>query len=257
MDWLREHGAAKAAYKVQGRETSEGLVALSVSEDGKSAAIVKVASETDFASRSSKFVELVLNVAAATKQSPCDGQIDEVLTLTSSDGKTVKDLLDEAIVAIRENLSVPKAVKLQAQHGILVGYVHNRVDSSMAGTAAALVEVKPLKGTNTSEDTLREAGKKLAMHIVAARPQYLSLGDIPEEVLEREREILTKQQELLPFPKSPEIVDKVVGGKIRKFSEGICLLEQGHMIEEKNPKVSKVLQNLGISVERFESMSIT
>jgi len=256
MDWLREHGAAKASSKVQGRETTEGLVGLRVSADGKSAALVKVASETDFAGRSSKFVDLLLSVADATLQSSKEGTLEEDTVLqANTDGKTVKELLDEAIVAIRENLSVADALRLESADGILVGYVHNRIGSSDAGTAAALVEVAPAKGKDVALEVLQSTGKKLAMHIVAARPQYLSSDDVPKDVVEKEKAILMKQNE--DSGKPPEILEKIVDGRLRKFYEGICLTEQAHMIEDQNPKVSKVLQGLDIELKRFKALSIS
>lgn len=249
MDWLREHGAAKASSKVQGRETTEGLIGMAVTPDHKTAALVKVASETDFAGRSSKFVQLVLDVAnAATRE---DLPVGELPLETFS--PSVKPLIDEAIVAIRENLSVVSATKLDAseENSILVGYVHNRVDSSNAGSAAALVEV----AGDGDLESLQTVGKKLAMHIVAARPEYLSPEHVPDDIVSKERDILSSQ--LDDSGKPPEIVAKIVEGRLRKFYEGICLTEQAHMIEESNPKVSKVLKENGVAVKRFESFSIT
>lgn len=256
MEWLREHGAAKASSKLQGRETTEGLVGLKVSADGKSAALVKVASETDFAGRSAQFVSLVGHVASATLESGADGVLSEdAILAASSEGKSVKDVMDEAIVAIRENLSVPDAKKLESQDGIVVGYVHNKIDSSDAGTAAAVVEVAPVAGTSVSEDVLQSAGKKIAMHIVAARPLYLSPASVPAEEVEKETDILTKQMEESGKPAA--IVEKIVTGRMQKFYAGVCLTEQEHMIEQDNPKISKVLKDLGIELKRFETLSIS
>jgi len=266
LRWLREHGAAKASSKLQGREASEGLVGLTVSDDGKSACLVKLASETDFAGRSSMCVDLVLTVAeAASSSSNVVGQLEGDAVLNTkcirADGKTIKDLLDEAIVAIRENLSLPTVIRLEAKAaagGILVGYVHNRVDSSRtAGTAAAVVEVAPLEGKDVPTNILLATGKKLAMHVVAARPQYLRPDDVPANEVKKEKEILTKQAEEDSSDKPPEIVEKIVLGRMRKFYEEVCLTEQPHMIEEKNPKVGKVLNDQGIAVKQFVSLSIT
>lgn len=196
IDWLRKHGAAKASSKLQGRETSEGLVGLRVQPNA--AAIVKVASETDFAGRSEAFSKLVTHVVNATLDiHDKNGEIEQdALMAASVDSKTVKDALDEAIVAIRENLSVPYAGRCTApdDKGCWVGYVHGRLGSSdVVGTAAALVHVTPKAGKDLSKDELQDAGKKLAMHVVAARPTYLSPEVVPEEVLERERDILREQ----------------------------------------------------------------
>jgi elongation factor Ts len=184
MDWLREHGAAKASSKVLGRETPEGLVGLMITPDHKTASLVQVAAETDFAGRSAKFVQLVGDIAVhATRSDFFDGPLESF-----SDDAQVRTLLDEAIVAIRENLSVVSAIKLEAsldENSILVGYVHNRVESSEAGSAAAVVEVS---SETTDMETLQSVGKKLAMHIVAARPEYLSPEQVPEEEVNKSSE---------------------------------------------------------------------
>lgn len=255
MDWLRKHGAAKASSKVQGRETLEGLIGLTISGDGKSAALVKLASETDFAGRSTKFAELVMNVANATLNVSQTGSLDQdvILNTPAVQDKLVKDLLDETILAIRENLSVSSVVKLSTERGIFVGYVHNKVDSSNhAGASAAVVEVE--SDGKVDLDTLNMIGKKLAMHVVAARPQYLTAKDVPADIVAKEKELLSSQTEHNGKP--PEVVAKIVEGRLRKFYEGICLTEQAHMIEEKNPKVSKVLADHGIKVNSFEAFFI-
>lgn len=256
MDWLRKHGAAKASSKLAGRDATEGLVGVKVNAEGTKASIVKVASETDFAGRSSAFVTLVTLVAEATLESTSHGLLDDAQILEASfDKKTVKDAMDEAIVAIRENLRVSHAQSLTATEGILIGYVHGRVDSSdVAGTAAAVVHVAPKEGTSVSIQLLADAGKKLAMHIVAAKPIYLSPADVPQEEIEREKEILRTQ--MANTNKPPEMLEKIVIGKMRKFYEVVCLTEQAHMVIEGNPTVSKAFDEMGIVIKQFEAQSI-
>lgn len=264
VDWLREHGAAKASLKVQGRETVEGLIGINISPDGKVAAMVKVASETDFAGRSAMFVKLVKDVAEqATNQQIRDDDEGGDLDLDNF-STIVKPLMDEAIVAIRENLSVAAATKLQTNsdekedgheqgNSILVGYVHNRVDHTIeAGSAAAIVEIA---SPTLNVEQLQIIGKKLAMHVVAARPAYLSPKDVPDDVIEKEKDILSKQ--IAETGKPADVVDKIIMGRMRKFFEAVCLTEQAHMIEDSNPKVEKVLKDQGVVVKRFVSMAIS
>jgi elongation factor Ts len=267
LDWLREHGAAKAASKLRDREATEGLVCVAISPDGKRGSLVQVSSETDFAGRSDRFLDLATTVAdAALKQKLCRNgpvPLEGLLELPDgATGKTIRDLLDEAVVAIRENLGVSHAAAISCNEdggdddSIVVGYVHNRVGSSSAGTAAAIVELgsaDPAKRPVGSE-VLQAVGKKLAMHVVAAKPQHLRLQDVPGEAVDRELEILRKQQE--GSGKPPEIVEKVVQGRLRKFYESVCLLDQPHFIEDKNPKVGSYLSEQGIVVKRFEARSI-
>jgi elongation factor Ts len=193
MDWLRQHGAAKASQKVSGRDAEEGLVACVVAQDGKSASLVKVSSETDFAGKSPAFVNFVMHVADATLTADSDSMLEpqSVLAL-ESDSKSVQTALEEAIVAIRENLGVSSAMKLTTDdHGMLVAYVHGKAaDGSNAGSAAAIVEIS---GEGVDPETMRTAGKKLAMHIVAAKPLYLDPESVPSDVIEKEKEILKSQ----------------------------------------------------------------
>jgi elongation factor Ts len=256
MDWLREHGAAKATSKVQGRETTQGLIGLQVAPDGKSASLVQVACETDFAALSARFVEFVTKVADATGTLSTDGEVSsEDLFQAESEGESVKRLLDEAVVAIRENISVKQAIKFEATEaeGIFVGYVHNRVDGKDAGLAAAIVEVAPSKPGSVSREKLQEIGKRLAMHVVAARPTYLSSDDIPQEELTKEKDILRNQ--MGDSDKPPEILEKIVNGRLHKYFEQFCLLEQAHMIEESNPKVKAFLKDSSVVLKQFKLMT--
>ncbi|KAL7566203.1 hypothetical protein ACA910_011276 [Epithemia clementina (nom. ined.)] len=278
LDWLRQHGAAKASSKVADRATTEGLVSFISTYNGQSAALVKVASETDFAGRSETFVKLVETVAQAVlSTTPSSSSTTTTSTLSKEDiaqiksadaGKTVQELMDEAILSIRENISVSTVVQLHAAAGgedshnnaaMWVGYVHNRVHSeSIAGTAAAAVLIAPVEGGGdkniNSINDLEAIGKKLAMHVVAAQPQYLRPEDVPDHVVAKEKDIL--QQQMSSSGKPPEIVEKIVHGKLQKFFEEICLLEQGHMVEEKNPKVKTYLAERGITLKQYELIMI-
>lgn len=247
MDWLRKHGAAKAVSKLAGRKSEEGLIGVMVAN--RNAAIVQINSETDFAGRSPSFAELVEHVTKATLQAPEEGAVnEEELMQIKVDGKSVQTAMEEAIVSIRENLKIVWATHCAAEEGQWVGYVHGRVSAS-TGSSAALVHVK-----GASDDILLEVGKKLAMHVVAARPLYLNPETVPAAALKREQDILRDQ--VIDSGKSPEILEKIIAGKLRKFYEDVCLTEQAHMVVEGNPKVSKVLKDLGVEVTRFECKSI-
>jgi len=261
MEWLRRQGSAKVSSKLQGREALEGLVGMAM--DGSSATLVKVSSETDFASRSDAFVDFVTHVAQTTLTStnlPIHRTLEQEDILSEAndddnDNKTIQQSLEEALVAIRENVRISRVLRLQIEEGdegIWAGYVHGRVGSSrVAGAAAALVHVVG-RAKDEDDPQLAEVGKKLAMHIVAARPRYMSPDTVPQDVLETERSILREQ--MADTGKPPEILDKIIQGRLRKFYESVCLTEQAHMVEEGNPKVSKVLKGAGVEVKRFESL---
>ena len=247
MDWLRKHGAAKASSKLAGRQAEEGLVGVLVSN--KTAAIVQVNAETDFAGRSQAFSQLVEHIAKATLQAPEGGTVeDEKLMQIKVDDKSVQEAMEEAIVSIRENLRIASAIHCTAEEGLWVGYVHGRV-TDVTGSAAAVVHVK-----GADDAVLQEVGKKLAMHVVAARPQYLTTESVPDVAIEKEKEIMREQ--MADSGKSPEMLEKIIAGKMRKYYEGVCLTEQAHMVVQDNPKVSKALKDMGVEVTHFEFKSV-
>merc|ERR1712125_197776 len=94
-----------------------------------------------------------------------------------------------------------------------------------------------------------DAAKKLAMHVVAAKPVYLDVTSVPPEVVEKEKSIL--MEKMANTNKPAEILDKIITGQLRKFYEGICLTEQTHMVEEGNPKVGKLLEKMGLKAKGF------
>jgi elongation factor Ts len=272
IDWLREHGAAKATSKVQGRESTEGLVAIYISSDGKSGSIVRVSSETDFAGRSDKFVSFVTDVATATATTTNNNNTttmiggqqlldSDTILSAQANGRCVKDLLDDVIVAIRENISVAEAIQLNSgnnSNSIFVGYVHNKIQSTVdAGTAAAVVELVPMNDS-ISIETIHSVGKKLAMHVVAAKPLYNTISEVPADEVQKETDLLSKQLTSDPAneTKPTNVIEKIVQGRLRKYYEMICLSEQGHMLEEKNPKVRDVLKSVGIEIKSFKLLSI-
>jgi elongation factor Ts len=246
-DWLRKNSSAKAASKLVGRDASEGLVGISI--QNRIASIVRVSSETDFASRSADFSGLVERVAEAGLQT---NNLDDLMKIKVGKG-TVKDALDDAILAIRENLQIARvdSIESTSDSSVLAGYVHGKIfQETQAGTSAAIVELKSIQSKlNPAE--IAEIGKKLAMHIVAARPTYLAPENVPADIVNKEKDIL--MEELASSGKPPEILEKIVRGRLRKFYENICLTEQGHMLEEGNPSVSKSLKAVGLEVVNYKS----
>ena len=253
-EWLRKHGSAKMSSKLAGRDASEGLIGISINDDDNLASIVRVSSETDFASRSSDFNDLVEIVAGATLGMGKSGDIPvDELKGTSN----VKESLDNAIVAIRENLQIASASVIAASkpNSVVAGYVHGKVfNEKSVGTAAAIVELAPINDSNKTKEEIIEIGKKLGMHIVAANPEYMSPSEVPSDAINKEKDILMEQ--MADSGKPPEILEKIVNGRLGKFYQSVCLLEQGHMLEEGNPKVSKYLKAMGLELVSYESISI-
>jgi elongation factor Ts len=287
MEWLRKHGSAKALSKVVGREALEGLVGIHIINNNSAtgvsvASIVRVASETDFASRSevlSSFVQEVANAAAdasataAATNTTTNTIVEDIpsflkQTKTSSstssedNSKTLDQCLSDTILAIRENLQVDCITTVQAssQKSIFGGYVHGRASPmSTCGSAASIVELVPITtSASTTTSSSAEAARKLAMHIVAAKPTYLNIDTVPHDVIAKEKEILHGKMisDGKTVGKPPDIIDKIIQGQLRKYYESVCLTEQIHMIEEGGVKVSKVLSDLGLEVKSFQLVGL-
>ena len=232
IELLRERGIAKAAKK-SGRVAAEGLVEAYVSEDKKVGAIVEVNSETDFVAKNEEFKNFVMNVAKqVVEKNPKD--VEELLNQESIEvsGKTVNEVLVEKIATIGENLSIRRFARFETQ-GLIEKYIH--------GDGKIAVLVNMAKGDN-------EVAKDICMQIAAARPEYLNEQSVPEERIQKEKEILKAQT--MNEGKPEAIAEKIVQGRIGKFFSEICLVDQAFV---KNPdiKVSELLKQKDAEVIEF------
>ena len=228
---LRERGIAKAAKK-SGRIAAEGLVDSYISEDKKVGSIVEINSETDFVAKNEEFKAFVKDIAkiVATKN-PTD--VESLLNEKYLDtDKKVSEVLTDKIATIGENLTIRRFVRFESQ-GLVESYIHGE------GKIAVLVDFS--KGNETT-------AKDVCMQIAAARPEYVKESEVPEEVVNKEMEILKAQA--MNEGKPAEIAEKMVKGRIGKFYSEICLLDQAFV---KNPdqKVSEVLKSNDCEIVRF------
>ncbi|NLJ87191.1 MAG: elongation factor Ts [Epulopiscium sp.] len=231
VEILREKGLAKAAKKA-GRIAAEGLVATYVSEDGKTAALVEVNSETDFVAKNELFKTFVSETAkqaSLTKTDNIEDFMQEAWHLDNS--KTVQDILTEKISVIGENLNIRRFVKYELDLGVIATYIHG------GGRIGVMVQLS----SNDSSDKLAEAGKNIAMQIAAANPKYISSDDIPADYIEKEREIL--KQQALNEGKPANIVEKMIEGRLKKSLKEVCLVDQAY-IRDPEITVSKYLENV-------------
>ena len=210
VDWLRLKGKAKAAGKAD-RAAGEGLIGLYI--DNGVGVLVEVNSETDFAARNPEFAEFVLKVCKVAVA------VDDVQSLMKAefDGSTVGDKLTEKIAKLRKNLVIRNLKKVAGTS--VHGYVHNQVIEG-AGKIGTLVAARGLAD---------DVGRKIAMHVAAARPISLSENDAPAERVERERALLTKMA--IESGKPDHIVEKIVSGGLRKFYSNETLLKQKFVID--------------------------
>ncbi len=233
LDYLRKKGVAKADKK-SSRTAAEGLVAI-VSK-GTSGAVVEVNSETDFVSRNEGFQGFVRAVA---ERSMNVGNVEELMA-ADYDGKSVSETLTNLVATIGENMNVRRMEKLSVSEGAVVGYVHNAVASNL-GKIGVLVALE----SSGDAGKLEALGKQIAMHVAAAFPQYLNRDEVNPDALERERNIIREQA--LAEGKPAEIVEKMLEGRIRKYYEQICLMDQTFVIDGET-KISKLLENAAADV---------
>jgi len=249
VDWLRKNGLAAAAKK-SGRVASEGLVAVFAS--GSEGAVVEVNAETDFVSRNEAFQGFVEQVAAIAVTAKGDVEVINGSDYPGS-GRSVAEELTHNIATIGENMNLRRAGYLSVSSGVVASYVHSALRPGL-GKIGVLVGLE----STAPADDLQALGRQLAMHIAAARPEWLSTDEIDQEHLDRERAVLSEQASASGKP--PEIVAKMVEGRLRKYYEEVVLLEQTFVIDNET-KISKVVdkasKDLGTPVKlvgfiRFE-----
>lgn len=237
FEWLRQKGVA-VAQKKAARSASEGLVVAQVSADGKSGSIIEINCETDFVARNPEFVELakqVSDVALASKsQSP------EALLEQKIGSAKVSEFLTEKVAKTGENIVLRRlaVLDLKGGSGVIGLYVH-----ALGGKMGALVELATNKPAAAEE--LNALGKDIAMHIVSAKPSYVSREEIDSEVIENERRIELGKADLAE--KKPEMREKIVQGRVDKLLAERCLLDQS-FVKDPNQTVGQFLKSKGASL---------
>ena len=254
IEFLREKGLATAEKKA-GRIAAEGLVATTIKDGDKVAAIVEVNAETDFVAKNEvfqTFVKEVVEQAADTNAADIDAFKAEKWALDTS--MTVDEKLAAMIAKIGENMNIRRFEKIVSEDGIVVSYIH------AAGKIGVLVEAK----TENNDERVKEALKNVAMQVAALNPKYVSTDDVPEEYKEHEKEILIAQAKNDPknANKPENIIEKMITGRLAKELKEICLLEQEYVKAENKETVAKYLEmvskEVGTPVElkrfvRFET----
>tara|TARA_Y100000816_G_scaffold26165_1_gene16783 strand:+ start:6267 stop:7094 length:828 start_codon:yes stop_codon:yes gene_type:complete len=221
---LREKGIAKAEKK-SSRSANEGLVGVKISSS--EASILEVNSETDFVSRNSEFHNLVnsiLDISFENKESSLE------------DNQDVKDLINEAVGKIGENIVLRRSANI---NGNVFSYVHNSVSEGL-GKIGVLVNIE------SDSTEINEIGKNICMHIAALNPKSISEKDLNIEIVNNEKEII--KQQLKDTGKPDNILEKMMDGKLKKFFEEHTLLEQKYVVD---PSIS-VKQYLINSAEKLK-----
>ena len=222
MEFLRENGMAKAQKKAD-RIAAEGLCKVVVSEDGKTAAVVEVNSETDFVAKNDLFKGFVDDVAMqalASESADIDAFMAEPWKKDTS--KTVSEALVEEIAVISENLKIRRFQKVVEENGFVQDYTH------MGGKIVVMVDVQ----TDVVNDEIKEMAKNVAMQTAAMRPQYTSRNEVSADFIEKEKEILFAAAKNEKPDANDKILNGMVMGRINKELAEICLLDQVYVKAE-------------------------
>lgn len=225
IEELRKSSGMKAAKKA-GRTAADGVVVTRIADDGGYGVVVEVNSETDFVARDENFLAFVASVVDAA----FEGKQTDVATLMAGELESAREAL---VQKIGENIGVRRIELVTADAGVIGSYVHGNK------RIAVLVE---LKGGD------QDLAKDVAMHVAAVNPQVVAPGDMSEEVLEKEKEIFTAQAQ--DSGKPPEIIEKMIGGRIKKFLAENSLVEQA-FVKDPDISVGKLVANAGAEVASF------
>jgi len=225
IEELRKSSGMKAAKKA-GRTAADGVVVTRIADDGSYGVVVEVNSETDFVARDENFLGFVGKIVDAA----FTGRQTDVAALMAGELEADREAL---VQKIGENIGVRRIELVNADAGVVGAYVHgnNRI--------AVLVE---LKGGD------QDLAKDVAMHVAAVNPQVVSPADMPEDVLNKEKEIYTAQAQ--ESGKPAEIIEKMIGGRIKKFLAENSLIEQA-FVKDPDVTVGKLVSSAGAEVASF------
>ena len=213
IDVLREKGLAKAAKK-SGRIAAEGLVRIMITDTGDKAGIIEVNIETDFASKNEEFIAIVDTLATqtlTTSAADLDAFLQEAY---NGKNETVQETLTNFIAKIGENVSVRRFEVFNESGVVYVGYLH------LGGKIGVVIGLK----TEASVSEVETLGKDIAMQVASMNPLFVDESGVDPNYIEKEKDILVKQA--LSEGKPPEIVEKMVMGRLKKELKETCLLEQ-------------------------------
>jgi elongation factor Ts len=237
VEFLREKGLATAAKKA-GRIASEGIVTVVI--DGKVGVDLEVNAETDFVAKNAEFQSFVAGVAKVViEKNPAD--VEALLALEYEAGKSVDAALKEKIATIGENMNIRRFVRYE---GNLVGYVHG------GGKVGVMVKFNVADESKVETDEFKEYAKNVALQIAAMNPLYLTSADVPAEVLDKEKEILTAQA--INEGKPAAIAEKMVAGRIKKYYKEFCLVDQEYVKDSDKTittYTNDVAKSLGTTIE--------
>ncbi len=232
VEFLRKSGQANADKK-SSRVAADGRVV--VAADGAGAVVVEINSETDFVAKDENFIAFAESVAAAALES---GTTDVAVLANNkvADGRTVEEARTELVAKVGENIAVRRIESISA-NGVLASYTHG----ARIGAVVAL---------DGGDETL---ARDIAMHVAASKPMCIDESGVPAEMLQNERRFLTEQAQ--DSGKPPEIIEKMVTGRINKYMKEITLLGQP-FVKDPDVSIAKLLDAAGASVSAFVRIEV-
>ena len=226
VDILRKKGAATATTKV-GREAREGVIAQYISPEGRLGVLVEVNCQTDFVARNDMFKAFAEDVAKRLAADPkTDFEADRI-----------------ALVAkIRENIQIPRHARMEVDgNGMVAAYIHT------GAKVGVLVEVGAGKESTTSNPEFKQLVKDITLQIAAGHPFAVSREQVPADVLAKEKEIAADQFKNKP----PQAIAKIVEGKLEKFYQSYCLVDQGFVKKKEDGAEVSVKEHIGIVAKQL------
>jgi len=243
VDWLRTKGLSAAAKK-SGRVASEGLIGIAI--EGNTGALVEVNAETDFVARNEAFQEFVSTTATLALQSGGDLDALKSQAYPGTD-RTVEEELTYQIATIGENLSLRRVSVLSTDNGAIGSYMHNTLTPSL-GKIGVLVAIE----SEADGEVLAGLGKQIAMHVAATMPLSVSRDTLDPAEVEKERNFLAEQARESGKPE--DIIEKMLEGRMRKFYEDVCLLDQIFVVDGET-KIASVLESAAKDAEKSISVA--
>jgi len=219
---LRERGLA-VGTKRSGKATNQGIIATASAQGGATVALAEVNCETDFVARNEGFQTFAKRMAE--QACATDGALADL----------AKDELGAQMAAIGENIVIRRNQRYRLQGpGMIASYIH------LGGKVGVMVEVGCEKQETASKEAFRTLASDLALHVVACNPQYLTSSEVPAPVIATEREIYAKQV----TGKPPQVMEKIIDGKLKKFFSDVCLVDQ-LFVKEQKMSITQLLAETG------------
>jgi elongation factor Ts len=242
LDILRERGIVKARGKA-GRVATDGMISARVADDGRRGVLLEVNCETDFVAKTDDFKSLVGELTdLALTEAPADR---EALLALSLGGQSVSDRVVEAVAKLGENIQVRRIALLETgENGFIGSYIH------AGGKIGTLVAVE---AEDPSQEEARTFAHNVCMHVAALQPLAVTREDLPEDQVGKERAVLRKQAE--DSGKPPQVIEKMVEGRLRKYYEEVVLLEQG-LVMDPDQTVEKAGKAVGAQVLSFQRLQL-